>query len=258
MNLPGCITRGCIVLLMTGSLVFAQAPAKPAPVFPPELVKTGESSFVQQCAFCHGRDTGGGEDGPDLTRSKLVAEDVEGNQIGPVVRNGRNKMPRFTVTDGELAALAAFIHTRKSIAESQKGGRKGVDASDLTTGNIDQGKKYFNGAGKCNTCHSPTGDLAGVATRHDGLKLLERLMYPHGAKAKMTVTLPSGETVTGSRAYLDEFTVALRDASGHYRSWPAARVKVQVDDPAEAHVDLLAKYTDDDIHNLMTYLSTLK
>src|SRR5471030_2771512 len=121
MNLPGCITRGCIVLLMTGSLVFAQAPAKPAPVFPPELVKTGESSFVQQCAFCHGRDTGGGEDGPDLTRSKLVAEDVEGNQIGPVVRNGRNKMPRFTVTDGELAALAAFIHTRKSIGASLSG-----------------------------------------------------------------------------------------------------------------------------------------
>jgi cytochrome c oxidase cbb3-type subunit 3 len=35
-------------------------------------------------------------------------------------------------------------------------------------------------------------------------------------------------------------------------------VKVQADDPAEAHVDLLAKYTDDDIHNLMTYLMTLK
>ena len=74
----------------------------------------------------------------------------------------------------------------------------------------------------------------------------------------MTVTLPSGETVTGTRAYQDEFTVALRDASGRYRSWPAAEGQGQVDDPAEAHVDLLAKYTDDDIHNLMTYLMTLK
>jgi len=264
MNPLRCITRGATVLLMAGSLVFAQAPkpattlAKPAQTFPAELVKDGESSFVQHCAFCHGRDTGGGEDGPDLTRSKLVAEDVDGNQIGPVVRNGRNNMPRFTVTDRELAALAAYIHTRKTIAESQTGGRKGVDASDLTTGNIDKGKQYFNGAGKCNTCHSPTGDLAGVATRHDGLKLFERLMYPLGAKARMTVTLGSGETVTGNRAYLDEFTVALRDDSGRYRSWPAARVKVQVDDPAEAHVDLLAKYTEDDIHNLMTYLLTLK
>ena len=112
----------------------------------------------------------------------------------------------------ELAALAAFIHTRKTIAESQTGGRKGVDPSDLATVDIDKGKQYFNGTGKCNSCHSPTGDLAGVATRNVGLRLFERLMYPRGAKVKRTVTLPSGETVSGTRAYLDEFTAALRDA----------------------------------------------
>ncbi|MES1257291.1 MAG: cytochrome c, partial [Acidobacteriota bacterium] len=238
-------------LLIPAALMHAQA-------FPADEVKAGETAFVQHCAFCHGRDTGGGEDGPDLTRSKLVAEDVNGNQIGPVVRNGRNNMPRFTVTDPELAALVAFIHTQKTLAESQTGGRKGVDAADLTTGNIDKGKAYFNGAGKCNTCHSPSGDLAHTATRNDGLKLFQRLMYPRGASAKLSVTLPSGEVITGTRAYLDEFTVALRDAAGRYRSWPAAKVKVKVDDPAEAHVKLLAKYTDDDIHNLMTYLLTLK
>ena len=52
--------------------------------------------------------------------------------------------------------------------------------------------------------------------------------------------------------------MALRDASGAWRSWPASKVKVTVDDPAEAHVELLGKYTDDDIHNLMAYLQTLK
>jgi cytochrome c oxidase cbb3-type subunit III len=236
-------------LLACAPLLFAQTP---------DLVKTGESLFSQQCGFCHGRDTGGGEDGPDLTRSKIVAEDVNGSLIGPIVRNGKEKMPRFTVSDSELAALVAFIHARKTIAESQKGGRKGVDPADLSTGSIAKGKAYFNGAGKCNTCHSPTGDLAGAAARNTGLKLFQRLMYPSGAKAKIAVTLPSGETVTGTRAYYDEFTVALRDSAGRYRSWPASKVKVKVDDPAEAHVDLLAKYTDDDIHNLMTYLLTLK
>src|SRR5258708_1523137 len=34
--------------------------------------------FVQRCAFCHGRDAGGGETGPDLTRSKMVADDTGG------------------------------------------------------------------------------------------------------------------------------------------------------------------------------------
>src|SRR6059058_5853633 len=129
-----------VAVLVTGSLALAQppkpaaVPAKPVKTYPAELVKAGETLFVQQCAFCHGRDTGGGEDGPDLTRSKLVADDVNGSQIGPVVRNGRNNMPRFTVSEQELAGLAAFIHTRKTIAESQTGGRKGVDPADLATG----------------------------------------------------------------------------------------------------------------------------
>jgi cytochrome c oxidase cbb3-type subunit 3 len=226
----------------------------------PAANETGQSDFIQQCAFCHGRDAGGGEDGPDLTRSKLVAEDVKGDKIGPVVRNGRpqNGMPRFTVSDQELAALVAFIHNQKTIAESQKGGRRGVDVSDLQTGNADLGKQYFNGTGKCSSCHSPTGDLKGVATRFEGLKLMQRLMYPRDAKATMTVTLPSGEKITGELAYRDEFNVALRDASGKYRGFSAERVKVSVDDPAQAHADLLAKYSDDDIHNLMAYLQTLK
>jgi cytochrome c oxidase cbb3-type subunit III len=157
-----------------------------------------------------------------------------------------------------MASLAAYIHTQKTIADSQTGGRKGVDVADLQTGDAEAGKRYFNGAGNCSSCHSPTGDLAGVATRFEGLKLFQRLMYPRDAKAKMTVTLPSGEKITGERAYQDEFTVALRDASGTWRSWPASKVKVELNDPAEAHVELLAKYTDEDIHNLMAYLQTLK
>jgi cytochrome c oxidase cbb3-type subunit 3 len=259
MKLP-CITRASAVLLVTGCFAFGQSPkpSKPVQTFPPDLVKAGETLFVQHCGFCHGRDAGGGEDGPDLTRSKLVADDVSGSLIGPVVRNGRNNMPRFNVTDQELASLSAFIHTQKNLADTQTGGRKGVDTADLMTGNIEKGREYFNGAGKCSGCHSPSGDLSGIAGRLDGLHLFERVMYPRGAKAKMTVTLPSGETVSGDRAYADEFTVALRDNSGRYRSWPAAKVKVQVDDPAEAHVELLSKYTDDDIHNLMAYLLTLK
>jgi cytochrome c oxidase cbb3-type subunit 3 len=223
------------------------------------MISQGEALFQQQCAFCHGRDAGGGETGPDLTRSKLVAEDASGNKIGVVVRNGRPQqgMPPFNMTDPQIAALAAFIHVQKAKADTQQGGRRGVDVADLQTGNADEGKKYFNGAGGCSGCHSPTGDLAGIAKRYQGLKLEERLLYPTGATSKVTVTLPSGETVTGTLAYRDEFTVGLRDASGWYRAWQTKEVKYKVDAPVEAHAELLGKYTDDDIHNLMAYLQTL-
>jgi cytochrome c oxidase cbb3-type subunit 3 len=195
-----------------------------------------------------------------LTRSKLVAEDVAGEKLGPVIREGRQEhgMPRFNLPDADIAALAAFIHAQKEKAESQKGGRRGVDPQDLQTGNAEAGKRYFYGEGKCASCHSPTGDLAGIASRHQGLQLEQRMLYPRGAKSTVTVTLPSGERLSGELAYLDEFTVALRDSSGRYRSWRTSLVKYTVDAPAEAHADLLAKYTDQDIHDLMAYLQTLR
>jgi cytochrome c oxidase cbb3-type subunit 3 len=237
-----------LALLATMSLAAAQ-----------NASERGGALFLQQCAFCHGRDAGGGEDGPDLTRSKLVAGDVAGDKIAPVIREGRPEkgMPRFSVSESELGALVVFIHDQKAKADALVGGRRGVDVADLQTGNADAGKQYFNGAGKCASCHSPTGDLAHVATRFEGLKLEQRMLYPREATAKVTVKLPSGQTVAGELAYQDEFTIGLRDGL-RYRSWPASQVKFSIDSPADAHVAQLEKYTDDDIHNLMAYLQTLR
>lgn len=234
----------------------------PAPpkTYPPDLVQKGAAIFRQDCSFCHGRSAGGGESGPDLTRSKLVTADVDGDKIGPVVRNGRpdKGMPPFDRSDEQIESLVAFIHTQQTKALTRTGGRKGVDPEDLQTGNVEAGKQYFNGAGGCSTCHSPTGDLAGIASRHQGLELEKRMLYPQHAKSKVTVTLSSGQTVAGTLEYLDEFTVGLIDSTGSYRSWRTRDVKFKVDSPVDAHVALFDKYTDDDVHNLMAYLQTLR
>ncbi len=235
------------------------APAPPK-TYPPDLVQKGAAIFRQDCSFCHGRNAGGGESGPDLTRSKLVTADVDGDKIGPVIRNGRpdKGMPPFDRSDDQIESLVAFIHTQQTKALTKTGGRKGVDPEDLQTGSAEAGKQYFNGAGGCSTCHSPTGDLAGIASRHQGLELEKRMLYPQHAKSKVTVTLASGQTVAGTLDYLDEFTVGLIDASGSYHSWRTRDVKYRVDSPADAHVALFDKYTDDDVHNLMAYLQTLR
>jgi cytochrome c oxidase cbb3-type subunit III len=247
------------LLLGSFALSSAQTPAMPKP-YPLELIQSGDALFRQDCSFCHGRDASGGESGPDLTRSKLVTADVGGDKIGVVVRGGRldKGMPRFAYTDQQIAGVMAFIHTQQTNALNNKGGRKGVDVADLQTGNVEAGKQYFDGVGKCATCHSPTGDLAGIASRHQGLQLETRMLYPEHAKSKVTVTLASGQTITGTVAYLDEFTVGLVDSSGSYQSWRTGDVKYKVDSPAEAHVELFSKYTDADIHNLMAYLQTLR
>src|SRR4029078_8095415 len=56
--------------------------------YPPEQVQAGGVLFASQCGFCHGRDAMGGETGPDLTRSALVAEDVWGDTLAAVVSRG--------------------------------------------------------------------------------------------------------------------------------------------------------------------------
>lgn len=248
---------------IAGQTTSTTGPQTPPPVhqpYAPPVIASGSALFQQHCAFCHGRDAGGGETGPDLTRSKLVSTDIRGENIESVVQNGRVEkgMPPFSFSAPELTSLVAFIHSQQDIAMSQNGKRKGVDVSDLQTGNVEDGKKYFNGAGGCASCHSVTGDLSDIASRYQGLQLEERMLYPKDAKSIVAVTLPSGTVFKGTLAYRDEFTIALLDPGGAYHSWSVSNVKYKVDTPVNAHVELFDKYTDDDIHNLVAYLQTLR
>jgi mono/diheme cytochrome c family protein len=224
----------------------------------PNIAEAGGHLFQRNCAFCHGRDAAGGETGPDLTRSKLVLSDTNGSKFTEVVRNGRpeKKMPAFNLSNEEIHSLGAFI--RNQTKSSRPGGRRGVDVADLQTGNVEAGKQYFYGAGGCAKCHSATGDLAGIASRFQGLQLEQQMLYARNAKSKVTVTLPSGQSITGVLAYHDEFTLGLHGTDGVYHSWPVTRIRYTIDSPVDAHVELFSKYKDDDIHNLMAYMQTLR
>jgi cytochrome c oxidase cbb3-type subunit 3 len=232
-----------------------------------EQIDTGRTRFAAQCGFCHGRDAAGGEGGTDLTRSALVAADVRGDKILPVVRSGRadKGMPAFTLAEADLTAIVAFVHDQREQAAAASGNRRTVDLADLQTGNAEAGRRYFDGA--CSRCHSATGDLKGVATRYVGLPLLQRMLYPgsggRGAgpapkPPAVRVTQRDGQVVTGALAYRDEFTISITDTNGWRRSWPASQVTYTVDDRLQAHAEQLGKYTDGDMHDVLAYLQTLK
>ncbi len=233
-------------------------------------VERGRKVFVPTCGFCHGNDAHG-KSGPDLVRSALVLHDTKGDAIGPVIHNGRpdRGMPAFPAfTPDQITDISTFLHSRAADVTN----RFAYQIGDIVTGDSSKGAAFFNGAGKCESCHSTSGDLAHVASKYDAVELQRRMLYPApnlldvylgkavkpGAPTKVTVHLASGQTVSGTLQHLDEFTVALHDTAGWYHSFPRGDVKVEIEDPRAAHEALLPKYTDDDMHNVLAYLETLK
>ena len=220
----------------------------------------GGKMYGPNCAFCHG-EKATGADGPDLVRSPLVLHDEKGELIGPVLLKGRpdKGMPAFSaLTADQVHDIAEFVHLKVELAAN----RGTYHTLNVVTGDARKGEAYFNAAGGCQNCHSPTGDLAHVASRYQPDVLQNRFLWPAGFGTgirKVTVTLSNGETFSGTPKRLDDFTVSLVDGSGVYRSWPRGNgVHVVVEDRLAAHRQLLGKYTDADIHDLTAYLVTLK
>ena len=146
----------------------------------------------------------------------------------------------------------------------------------MLVGNAAEGQAYF--AVKCASCHSATGDLRGLATRISDPKMLQNTWVSGGGRGgrgggrggaqadssartvTVAVTLPSGERAEGRLIRIDDFLVSVALADGTIRTFrrDGDTPKVEVRDPMQAHRDLLAVYTDKDMHDLTAYLVTLK
>jgi len=242
------------------------------------MIERGKTLFSIHCSGCHGPDLRGDE-GPNLLRSQLVLNDQHGELIRPIVYGERRNagMPAMEMPDGDVTAIAEFIH---SITAA--GGRQGRPPAgqpvvlSIVVGNAAAGQTYFNA--KCGGCHSTEGDLEGIASRVPDPKTLQNLWISGGAAGArggggergaalnpkappvtVTVTMPDGEKVEGVLARIDEFNVTLI-RNGRERTFrrDGEIPRVQVHDPLEAHRKLLPFYTDKDIHDVTAYLVTLK
>jgi cytochrome c oxidase cbb3-type subunit 3 len=250
-----------VVAVLWALPVSAQLISRPVP--PADAVERGRQQFVIQCGGCHGSDARGDDNGPDLVRSVIVLDDEQGSLIGPVLRKGfpNDGMPAFDPSDAQIQDLAAFLRERTQAAIN----RNAYPLQNLLTGNAKDGEAFFKGAGRCNTCHSATGDLAGLASRFQAAQLQTRFLYPRGGRGgalakptTVTVISHTGPVVSGTLEFMDDFTVGLRDAEGYYHSFTRDAVKVDIQDPLAAHVQLLKQYTDKDMHDVLAYLVTLK
>src|SRR5712692_1118703 len=229
----------------------------------------GRKTYAAECINCHGTHARGTERGVDLIRSVLVLRDRYGSEIGPYLRQGHptQTTPSANLSPTQIEELSHFVHY-----EVYQTLRSALEIQNVLTGDAKAGAEYFNGSGKCNTCHSPAGDLAGIGKRYDPPTLQQRFLFPRtvgfgrrrfgGPPPKpvtVVVTPPDGPAMSGELVHMDDFNVSLRDSSGEYHSWKRTpQLKVVKNDPYAAHVELLDKYTDKNMHDIVAYLETLK
>jgi len=257
-----------------------QAPAGPRPNVgaadrhrvDPAAADRGRKTYAAECVTCHGPSARGTERGPNLIRSPIVLRDRYGNSIGPVLKKGhpmQTAAPSASLTDAQITDLSHFIWQR--INDTLRGSAV-FEPGDVLVGDPKAGEAYFSGEGKCASCHSVTGDLAGYGKRFPPLEIQQRFVFPNAAgrgrgraagpsrqQVTVAVTLPDGTTTSGALVSMDDFHVALRTPAGDYRSWTrTAGMKIVKTEPLAAHVELLDRLTDKAMHDVVAYLESLK
>jgi cytochrome c oxidase cbb3-type subunit III len=244
----------------------------------PAAADRGRHLYATECVDCHGPTARGVDNrGPNLIRSNIVLHDRVGSELGPFLKKGhplQSKASAASLTDSQIADLSHFLKQR--VDDALKRQPMG-DHINIITGDVAAGKAYFEGEGKCATCHTLTGtqpgNLAGIGGRFaDPVDLQQAMMFPSGrgrggrgrggpaaAPVMLTVTPAGGQSITGELVFLDDFDAQLRDSSGKLHTFTRTpTLKVVKTDPLEAHHELLDRITDKNMHDLVVYLETVK
>ena len=117
----------------------------------------GRKVYAAECINCHGTQARGTDNGADLMRSEVVLHDRYGSTSGRSSRRGIPPRPRRS-RNSSAAQIEDLSHTIHQQVYNTL--RAALEIQNVLTGDAKAGAAYFNGEGKCSTCHSPTGDLA--------------------------------------------------------------------------------------------------
>ena len=168
-----------------GHKVGGFVPGQKRPPGDPAQIARGKTLFGINCRGCHGADLRGGDmGGPNLLRSQVALSDQDGELIVPIIQGSRQ-------TDGHARDPDRALTTRRRwpltfAASSRPSEHKGSlptrasPAPSILVGNASEGKAYF--AVKCGSCHSPTGDLQGIATKISDPKMLQTAWVAGGER----------------------------------------------------------------------------
>lgn len=225
-----------------------------------EAATRGAPTYQQSCAFCHGPQARGAE-GPSLIVSDVVLGDDHGEHLVPFLKKGRPEkgMPAFSsLPDDQLKDISEFLH--EQVEEVANRGTYHI--LNIVVGDPVKGKAYVDA--NCMSCHNASSfdHIAGKFRSPDQLQ--RGWVWPNrppdnSLDITATVKLADGSTVSGRVTQVSDFRITLTDSAGKSRTIDRGPgVVVQMKDPLAPHQAITKTLKNDDMHDVTSYLETLK
>ena len=127
------------------------------------------------------------------------------------------------LSDDQVADIAAFLHARAAEGLASSEVPEAYSVARLLTGNAERGENLFRRGRRVQWVSFDNGRHGWDRDQILGDRSGVAYVYPDGHHSSVVVTLPSGEKIEGPLEHIDDFEVALRDASGWYRSFARDR-----------------------------------
>ncbi|HEY1263224.1 MAG TPA: c-type cytochrome [Terriglobales bacterium] len=244
-----CIVGG---LLWAATLVFAQAPASDQ--------SAGRTTFEAVCASCHGLNGKGGERAPDIaTKPEIVR--LSDNDTLKILRQGKAQsgMPGFGgLGEAKLTALLTYLRLLQ-----------GKQSSAVATGNVGDGKEYFNVKGGCAQCHMVQGvggfagpDLSDYGTSHSADDIRAAILSPEKRpgfrKALVKATTSEGHEISGLVRNEDNFSIQLQGLDGTFYLLDKSRLShLTFETEPLMSSDYGSRLSGEELDQLVAYLASL-
>jgi len=230
----------------------------------------GHNLFATQCARCHGVGGTGGI-GPSLTHPTLKHATNDDELVGVIINGipGTAMAGFWNFTSDEAKQVAAYVRTLGKLPP------------EVLPGDPGHGRQLYDQKGQCGTCHVINGqgsgwapDLSDVGRRLSGALLRQSLVDPgalqppsplptiHGpypAFTQVRAVTRTGRIIRGSRINEDDFTIQIRDESGHLISLDKTRLRRLEKLPGQSPMpSFKTTFTASELDDVVAYLASLK
>lgn len=222
-------------------------------------IDRGATLYSSNCQECHA--DGAGVPGVNLRTGQFPAGSTDADLMN-AIRNGipGTMMPPHEFSAADLAALLAYV---RFLAVDR--------SSPVKLGDPVKGEALFDGEGGCLNCHrvgekgSRTAlNLSDAGSLHPASYLERALLDPNGVMAEMPesrlirAVTNTGRVITGRRLNEDTYSVQVIDEHENLVSLQKAELRSLSIVKESPMPSLKDKFTDEQINDLVAYLTTLK